>query len=898
MKKFSEQSAILHDAYFNKPPCLIRLFLVRLVLLCGLSSSAIWAISDLYCYDGDKLFICLIPAIVAAVVYILATVVPSWIVYIFSFMLYCIAFIREDVREKLTFFCDYFILRINSRLLKTEDYVIHNLVDLKSGYYRNELIEGTEFGFVMLGILLAILFVASSRARFRPLYAMLLFVLFAAPSFAAEIAGYHNSIAVFAAFYFAFYAVRMAYELDGLFVFEKYCAAGDATRRNEKSYRRRMFFAAFGRKLRGDIPRYLKYSGNSIIAIIVTASVMMTTAYVIPDGTTFDYEQIFTEIKDAGYFAAEKVEEVFDKSFDVSASKARNDYFSYSQYGDNSGGIGITNPSDSDRPVLDVILQENDIPVYLKGDIGVNFSSSGWTAIRDEYENIGGWDEIADFYPESQYQITRQKLSRYGYEPDDFLPLRQVSVTYRRKTNVVFQPLAPYELDYRESEYFDSFGDTIYRTKSYGGGLNTYESLALTPNMNCGELSAFLGNPDMALNSGEWNVPGGISSESYEQYVSDYETYIENAYKTVEKGIVDGLINDLKNGGYISDYMTRYNVAQGICGYFKENFTYSLTVDNGSGEDILDNFLYETKEGHCALFATATVLALRTMNIPARYVTGYVVSGNGTETPDGYSYTLREKDLHAWVEVYFKGIGWLPFDPTASVSGFSNGEETEYTREEFEATQTTVTYPVTGPDGETMTTTAVVNTDTAETNRDTSYDGGTTTLMPDSTSGGEAGVTPAPKEENKLIPIIITALVVIVAIGAVVAAVYLLVKRVENAEKQTFGTFRKKNSNRAVADMYKLVLIILSKQGLTPECEMMTDFAVRVDASIFLKGANVFMVDVMPVFVKTEFGDPEISPVTEEERASVYKFTLAVYKKYINEKSKFGRFITKISLFL
>ncbi len=899
MKKFGEQSAILHDAYFNKPPCLIRLFLIRLVLLCGLSASAMAALTDLYLMNGENQLILIITAAATAIICILATILPSAAVYIVSFGVYCTAFLREEVREKLIFFYDFFILRINGRLLKTEDFTYHTLSALRSGVYADEIAEGREFGFIMLGILVALLFVMLSRTRFRPFYTMLVFIILAAPAFASEIAGYHDSLGVFAAFYFAFYAVRIAYELDGLFVFEKPRISNEATRRNEKSYRRRMFFSAFGRKIKGDIPRYFKYSGNSIIAFVVTVSIMFGTAKIIPDGTTFDYQEIFTTIRDAGYSVSDKLEDVFDKSFDISASKARDDYFSYSQYGDNSGGIGISNPSTSDRPVLDVVLEYNHIPVYLRGDIGVDFNGTDWSALRDEYENAAGWDKIKDFYPETQYQITRQKLTGSGYSPDDFLPLQKVSVNYRRKTNVVFQPLAPYELDYKESDYFDSFGDTVYRVK--GGSLNTYESLALTPNMNYTELSGILSSGSISENDGEWSVPNGLSVQQYKDYISAYENYIYGLYTGTDFN-VDSLLLQLKSEGYISDYMSRYNIASGICRYFKENFTYSLTVDNGEDNEILDSFLYETKQGHCALFATSTVLALRSMDIPARYVTGYVVYGSGDKITGGYSYTLRERDLHAWVEVYFDGVGWLPFDPTASVSGFYQGEES-HTRTDF-ATSPPEHSAVTGPDGEPVLTEA----DTTVTN--SGYDnipvGGETDIpkitMPDGDAsvGNDDGIiTPAqPEEPNRLIPVIVTVLVIIAALALAVIAVYMLIKRVENAEKKAMNGFRKKNPNRATAEMYKLVMIILDKQGLTPECEMMNDFAVRVDASIFLKGTNVFMTDVMPVFIKCEFGDPEISPVTEEERAAVYKFTSVVYRKYMSEKTRWGRFITKISLFL
>ncbi len=70
-------------------------------------------------------------------------------------------------------------------------------------------------------------------------------------------------------------------------------------------------------------------------------------------------------------------------------------------------------------------------------------------------------------------------------------------------------------------------------------------------------------------------------------------------------------------------------------------------------------FLDDTKRGHCSLYASAMTLILRELGIPARYCTGFYVEGeNG-----GGSVLLREKNLHAWVEVYLGEYGWVNIRP-------------------------------------------------------------------------------------------------------------------------------------------------------------------------------------------------------------------------------------------
>lgn len=79
------------------------------------------------------------------------------------------------------------------------------------------------------------------------------------------------------------------------------------------------------------------------------------------------------------------------------------------------------------------------------------------------------------------------------------------------------------------------------------------------------------------------------------------------------------------------------------------------------GKDPVDWFLFEKKEGFCTYFATAEVILLRAAGIPARMAVGYS-QGERMEN----TYLVRLNDAHAWPEVYFPDIGWLPFEPTVN----------------------------------------------------------------------------------------------------------------------------------------------------------------------------------------------------------------------------------------
>jgi hypothetical protein len=79
-----------------------------------------------------------------------------------------------------------------------------------------------------------------------------------------------------------------------------------------------------------------------------------------------------------------------------------------------------------------------------------------------------------------------------------------------------------------------------------------------------------------------------------------------------------------------------------------------------AGPQPLTDFLLRTRAGYCQQFAGAAALLLRLAGVPARVVAGFAT---GDRTGPG-TYTVRDLDAHNWIEVYFEGYGWVPFNPT------------------------------------------------------------------------------------------------------------------------------------------------------------------------------------------------------------------------------------------
>jgi len=114
------------------------------------------------------------------------------------------------------------------------------------------------------------------------------------------------------------------------------------------------------------------------------------------------------------------------------------------------------------------------------------------------------------------------------------------------------------------------------------------------------------------------------------------------------------------------DQPTYFDKVMAITGYLQRTYRYTLNLPPvPSGHDPVDWFLFDVKTGYCEQFATAETLLLRSQGIPARLATGY---STGDYDPVLNQAIVRERDAHAWVEVWFPHHGWVPVDPTPGVS--------------------------------------------------------------------------------------------------------------------------------------------------------------------------------------------------------------------------------------
>lgn len=109
---------------------------------------------------------------------------------------------------------------------------------------------------------------------------------------------------------------------------------------------------------------------------------------------------------------------------------------------------------------------------------------------------------------------------------------------------------------------------------------------------------------------------------------------------------------------------TRFDKVRALESWMGANTKYSLKAPISNARDVVDDFLFQSRLGWCEQIASSLVVMARSVGIPARLVTGFAPGARDALTG---RFVVREKDAHAWAEIYFPGIGWQGFDPTAAV---------------------------------------------------------------------------------------------------------------------------------------------------------------------------------------------------------------------------------------
>jgi hypothetical protein len=242
---------------------------------------------------------------------------------------------------------------------------------------------------------------------------------------------------------------------------------------------------------------------------------------------------------------------------------------------------------------------------------------------------------IKDYYNGYQWMKTNEKVKAAnlrGIENNNItMESLKIKIFNYTNTTTIFNALYPEKVKVNSGAYYVDSYNEISAEKALK---KPYTVTSLIPKIDKNTFLNAGNNLINKANMGNYlNIPAEMPDRVYEL-----------TYKITDK------------------YNNSYMKASAIENYLKGNYPYSLkTSDLPKGRDFVDYFLFDEKKGYCTYYATAMAVMSRIVGIPSRYVEGY--AANTLSDKSGYTI-VYESDAHAWVELYFKGIGWVTFDPT------------------------------------------------------------------------------------------------------------------------------------------------------------------------------------------------------------------------------------------
>jgi transglutaminase-like putative cysteine protease len=164
---------------------------------------------------------------------------------------------------------------------------------------------------------------------------------------------------------------------------------------------------------------------------------------------------------------------------------------------------------------------------------------------------------------------------------------------------------------------------------------------------------------------------------------SDYPEWVLDGYLQVADEITPRtkeLANEITAG-----LSNPYDIVKAVTEYLRYNIEYNQAISQPPpNQERIDWFLFDYRKGFCNYYASAEVILLRSLGIPARMAVGFAQGqreippiqvhppGGGSvvvpqeQINESSTYVVRQKDAHAWPEVYFPGLGWVIFEPTVS----------------------------------------------------------------------------------------------------------------------------------------------------------------------------------------------------------------------------------------
>jgi len=671
-KKLSDV-VLIYDQYYDKKPKAALLLLERVALCCGVCLCAMmfllaeyrlpvsrWSAAGLSLFFSagfSLLFVFVkkrfaIPAVVGL----------CGVIALFN---------RGTIAERLSYFMDALWLLMDGRFIPGKILVDHDLDMLTPDSLM--FCEGTAFGFGLIIFLFSMITAACMTPKPQVFPSLIIWILLWTPVLVSEKFTFSGWIIPTLALYMGAAALTSVYG-QGIALGKPFGGSyHEAAARSERSFFNSLARVSSLKQVEMRTAYFSKYFSTAMYAAALFAALGIVAGGVLSSSSGIDYTGLYDLVRDIGErspftnpFERGPASEWFTEPADGSIGE--------------TGSLSITTPGRGNQEILRV-KNMGDSVVYLRGDIGIDFTGEDWTSPVSSEPRAWRSSGLAEYYRPVEVQILHTLYSMLdSTDEGSSVSTADVTVDYLCDSTVTFLPAYTSDFGYFDNEMFKIYGDFVARVNEGYDKMDSVYCTALVPdytNMDdsltaegleslrrAAEFARGSGGVSDILDSGGYFTGHENSFTQYKEYVGKTYMDVPDKYRGMIREYISGkgfYNKAAATGAYDEDeIISRYLIAEMVANYLRTNYTYSLNVNN-SGNNPLDSFLNETKSGHCAMYASSMTLILREMGIPARYCTGFVVQPNG-----GKPTVLRSKNLHAWVEVYLDELGWVTFDPTSS----------------------------------------------------------------------------------------------------------------------------------------------------------------------------------------------------------------------------------------
>ncbi len=179
------------------------------------------------------------------------------------------------------------------------------------------------------------------------------------------------------------------------------------------------------------------------------------------------------------------------------------------------------------------------------------------------------------------------------------------------------------------------------------------------------DITAWYVEPDISPGE-QFQIEAALANPSRQNLQAagaDYPEWISERYLQLPEDF-SPRIRDLAEE-ITANLETPYEKTFAITAYLRREIEYVNPISETPPQDVdpLEWVLFDLKKGFCNYYASAEVVMLRSVGIPARLAVGFA---EGLYDSESRTYSVRSLDTHAWPEVYFPGIGWVEFEPTGN----------------------------------------------------------------------------------------------------------------------------------------------------------------------------------------------------------------------------------------